>query len=395
MARDYADLKRVKSLNPYAYEKYENAIRKIQELEKPGLPGPVSKIREDVRQARTELKEAIELIQELEGYKSFLQESSFVDVEISVELDHPIIYLIVTEVGSLALIIYREVVTNEIAIEPLWHDKFTQNQLNELLFGPTPRKFIEGWFGAYQQLFKIHRSEQEKVEARQGWLNEIDNVTQKLWGLIGPIEKWLRNMGMCKAVLIPGGLLALLPLHASWIKDGDSRKYVMDNITFSYAPSALVLHHARRVAQSANADRLLAISNPDGSLAYAGQEVEGITPFFASTTEKIKRRDVLDALPYAQVVHFACHGKANLKDATKSYLVMADYEYLMVEDLLQISLDRENRTNARLAVLSACETGVVGAFLPDEVVGFPGMFMRIGFAGVVASLWPVSDISYC
>lgn len=385
MARDYADLERVRSLNPHAYEKYKNAIGKIQELDKPGLSGPVSKIKEDVRQARTELKDAIELIRELEGYKGFLQESNFADIVTAVELGQPIIYLIVTDFGSLALILYRKSIASEVTIEPLWFNEFTQNELRELLIGPTPRKSIEGWFGAYQRLRNNHQSQQ----ARQGWLNEIDNVTQKLWELIGPIEKRLRNMGMRKAVLIPGGLLALLPLHAAWTENGDSRKYVLDNITFTYAPSSLVLCHARRIEKSAQAEKLLAISNPDGSIADS-QEMKGITLFFNNTTELIRRRDVLDALPYAQVVHFDCHGRANLKDAAKSFLVMADREYLMAEDLLQINLNQQNRTNGRLVTLSACETGIVSAFLPDEVVGFPGTFMRAGFAGVVASLWIVN-----
>lgn len=45
----------------------------------------------------------------------------------------------------------------------------------------------------------------------------------------------------------------------------------------------------------------------------------------------------------------------------------------------------------RLVVLSACQTGMVGTRLPDEVVGLPAGWLQAGAAGVVASLWPVSD----
>ena len=314
VARDHADLERVRNLNPPAYENYRNAIRKMQELEKPGSQGAVSKIREDARQARIELKEAVVLIRELDGYKTFLQEPDFTDVASAVEPDQPIIYLLTTEMGSLALIMHRESITSDVTAEPLWFDEFTQDQLGKLLIGPTPGKSTEGWFGAYQRLHNNYHSQQERTEAHEGWLNEIDNVTRDLWELMGPIEKWLRNAGMRKAVLIPCGLLALLPLHAAWTEDGDCRKYVLDSITFTYAPSSRTLCYARRVTKSAQAERLLAISNPDCSLRYASQEVEGITPFFKNKIEMIKRRDVLDALPCAQVVHFACHGKANLKD---------------------------------------------------------------------------------
>ena len=48
---------------------------------------------------------------------------------------------------------------------------------------------------------------------------------------------------------------------------------------------------------------------------------------------------------------------------------------------------------ARLAALSACETGIPGTKLPDEVVGLPTGWLQAGVAGVVASLWSVNDLS--
>ena len=46
-----------------------------------------------------------------------------------------------------------------------------------------------------------------------------------------------------------------------------------------------------------------------------------------------------------------------------------------------------------MANLSACETGVPGARLPDEVVSLPSAFIRAGFAGAIGSLWTVSEKS--
>jgi CHAT domain-containing protein len=48
---------------------------------------------------------------------------------------------------------------------------------------------------------------------------------------------------------------------------------------------------------------------------------------------------------------------------------------------------------ARLAVLSACETGLPGAKLPEEAVSLPSGLIQAGVAGVVGSLWAVSDVS--
>ena len=67
---------------------------------------------------------------------------------------------------------------------------------------------------------------------------------------------------------------------------------------------------------------------------------------------------------------------------------MAHDEMLTLRDILALRLE-----NARLAVLSACETGVPGTDLPDEVISLPTGLAQAGIAGVVASLWSVSDLS--
>ena len=61
---------------------------------------------------------------------------------------------------------------------------------------------------------------------------------------------------------------------------------------------------------------------------------------------------------------------------------------LTVGDLLDRRL-----AGARLATLSACETGMIGTELPDEVVALPTALAQAGFAGVAASLWSVADVS--
>jgi CHAT domain-containing protein len=66
---------------------------------------------------------------------------------------------------------------------------------------------------------------------------------------------------------------------------------------------------------------------------------------------------------------------------------MAHDESLPVANLLGLRLD-----GARLAALSACETAIVGSRLPDEVVSLSSALLQAGFAGVIASMWSVSDL---
>jgi CHAT domain-containing protein len=72
----------------------------------------------------------------------------------------------------------------------------------------------------------------------------------------------------------------------------------------------------------------------------------------------------------------------------ESGLFLAKKKCLTLKQLLNV------RTKGlRLAVLSACETGVIGSSLPDEVVNLPTGLLLARTAGVIASLWAVTDLS--
>jgi CHAT domain-containing protein len=66
---------------------------------------------------------------------------------------------------------------------------------------------------------------------------------------------------------------------------------------------------------------------------------------------------------------------------------------LTLKDLLELKLAETEMGGIRLAVLSACETGLVGIELADEAIGLPTGLLQAGVAGVVASLWSVSELS--
>jgi len=101
---------------------------------------------------------------------------------------------------------------------------------------------------------------------------------------------------------------------------------------------------------------------------------------------------VLAALPNAHIVHFSCHGTANLQEPLTSGLLMSD-GLLTLRDLLDLKLSGEEGTGIRLAILSACETGLQGTKNTDEAISLPTGLLQAGVAGVIASLWSVSDLS--
>ena len=92
--------------------------------------------------------------------------------------------------------------------------------------------------------------------------------------------------------------------------------------------------------------------------------------------------------PDYTVLHFSCHGIANFIEPLNSGLMMVHDQVLSVRDFLGCKLFQ-----ARLAVLSACATGIVGSELPDEAIGLPSGLLQAGVDGIVASLWLVSEMS--
>ena len=210
-----------------------------------------------------------------------------------------------------------------------------------------------------------------------------------------PVVHYLEGHKLTQAILIPTGYLSLLPLHSAWTNNPDTptkRRYALDNIRFTYTPNAVSLQAAQTIAQQTPVTNLLAVENPTGDLRYSTREVAAATATFEHHTLLKKNLadifPVSDALKNHSVVDFSCHGSANFQEPLESELVMADKKVITLRHLLSLKLQ-----NIRLVLLSACETGIPGLDLPDEVVSLPMGLLQAGVGGVVASLWPVSDLS--
>ena len=200
---------------------------------------------------------------------------------------------------------------------------------------------------------------------------------------------------MAAATVVPVGRLSLLPLPAA----------APEGCTIALAPSARALQaasHALR-ERAAEAPVLLAVGNPLplpagwDALEYAGVEVRAIERFFAAGARRILPEEAATAkaiaqgLPGATHLHLACHGGFNPNEPLDSALYLSGEDRLTLRDLLDGNLDLSSQ---RLAVLSACQTGITEfEQVPDEVIGLPAGFLQAGIPGVVATLWPVNDQS--
>ncbi|WP_437323208.1 CHAT domain-containing protein [Sorangium sp. So ce381] len=404
--RSRTDLEAVEERAPELAHRYRQMLAQLRQLEAVAANGVVAhplgesehgrSVREQVRVARADLRGVMEAIRSIPGNESFLAHPSAASLAAALEPGVPVVYLAATDVGGIALVVSSA--SGAMEVTPLWLDSMTTDEVNRIVQGAQGQLPPESWLGAYRE--QLLRPDDREARAR--WHESITRTTRTLWDLaMGPVVALLteRFSGSARAALIPNGLLSLLPLHAAWTGEaGDPPRCALDEVSFSYAPSIRALAHARDVAGACGQTRLLVVDDPRPTSAVPLQnsrhEVEAAAAQFAvedvtrMVGEECRRDEVLAAIARAHVCHFSCHGMNNWNEPLQSGLLMANDEVLTVEALFALPGQR-----ARLAVLSACETGIVGTGVPNEVVALPSAFLQAGFAGVVASLWPVYDIS--
>ena len=96
--------------------------------------------------------------------------------------------------------------------------------------------------------------------------------------------------------------------------------------------------------------------------------------------------EVLELMKEADWVHFACHGIQDTENPTDSGLCLADRRRLRLLDIIALS-----RPRGGLAFLSACQTATGDKDLSDEAIHIAAGMLFAGYAGVVGTMWSISD----
>lgn len=177
----------------------------------------------------------------------------------------------------------------------------------------------------YGQAYAMRRS--EDVAERRQWPEVLASITRQLWDLVmGPL---LSSVPADRIVLIPSGILALLPLHAAWHDDTSAvtgRHYAIDDALITFAPSAQALRHTFAGTESAE-PTMLAFYDPDPGLPNTRREVHDAVSWFSHGRELSRHEATLDTLcaelARYSVIHFSCHGSADLTDPLHSGLAAA------------------------------------------------------------------------
>jgi len=228
------------------------------------------------------------------------------------------------------------------------------------------------------------------------WLSAVGGIGPKLWDLFaGRLDAALKERGAAapaRLVWLPAGALGILPLGLA--EDPATKLRLGGAYEIVHAPSLDALAAAQEQIANAAPPTLAAVINPTCDLPATEKEGEMVASHFASGARVLVEKAqatpqaALAALAGRSYWHFASHGMFSWEDARQSGLLLHGGEKLSIGRLL----DAQGLGRPRLVVLSACETGLSDVRRnPDEFIGLPATFMALGAAGVLGTLWPVSD----
>lgn len=391
------DLQLLQDKAPELFKQYENFSMLSNKWQTTDLnqDQDIEVVRDELRKINQQFSHLGLEIRKIEGFEHFLAPVQATDIYLASQ-NQPLAYLATTPVGGMVLLALPGKET-----EVLWFNDFTDTQLFQLMHSAQGNGYLDTYL-VWKQAMQSGISRDDYQAAYQEWLDAIENTTRWLWQeVIGELVEWLIENHFKACTLTPTGLLSLLPLHAAWVKDGDrptGKRYAMDEMQFSYVPNAQALLKAQKKA-GISMDNILVVQNPNSDhpkhdIPFSMEMGEAALEYFTNG-ENIHLKEaeatieaVLGKFPEANVLHFWTHGLSNPEFPLESCLLMADEEELKLRNILLVELPK-----ARLAVLSACETGMAGLRNIDEVVSLPTGLIQAGVPGVIGSMWTVETIS--
>jgi hypothetical protein len=188
--------------------------------------------------------------------------------------------------------------------------------------------------------------------------------------------------------VIPVGRLSLLPVSAALIHATGERPDGPAGVR--YLPNARWAGESTPWRRYGGNLRTLVIDVADAPgeqpLRLMADEAAALTAGHgARRLPNASIAETLAALPGSDMVEFLCHASSDLAEPLESGLYLRDGRLTVRRLLARLPADRQ------LVIFAACETNVVGAQVPDEIIGLPLAFLQAGAAGVVATQWRVNE----
>jgi CHAT domain-containing protein len=241
-------------------------------------------------------------------------------------------------------------------------------------------------------------------------------------------EKVEQALAQVSEILLPAGLLPGGSTSVDIVAEGriagvpfpglrsttDSGRRLAETHAITMITSMFAVDEAPRVKQ-ARPFRLVALASGSGTLRSAAvvdptpklqaatKEIRIVADLFVARDREAKVKLLLGAegsaatlhglwASGADVVHFATHALADLRQPLASLLVLPATDPSGAPTYLTAGQVEGWRGDTELVFLSACESAIGP---PRFAAGMPGLqraFLRAGARGVIATLWPIEDV---
>jgi CHAT domain-containing protein len=199
--------------------------------------------------------------------------------------------------------------------------------------------------------------------------------------LIAPLRPLLNHYK--HLVFVPHGPLHFLPFHAL----RHSGKYLCDDFSISYAPSATIFALCQQKLPNPNSNSVV-FGVADQNAPHIDAEVRAVANMLPGSHLLLGEQATSQALrergPSMGLLHIATHGTYRQDNPMFSGIRLGD-GYLYLYDLYQM------RIPARLVTLSGCATGMNVVAEGDELLGLQRGLFCAGASTLLLSLWDVHD----
>jgi CHAT domain-containing protein/Tfp pilus assembly protein PilF len=215
----------------------------------------------------------------------------------------------------------------------------------------------------------------------------INDVLSQLDYLVEPISKYLKSGDLI--YFVPHNFLHYLPLHALKLNAVPIIKQHPVVYVSNASLIAFLQNKGSDDLRSLVSFGVNSIGNAKEKEIFESEarEVAGIFQGECYLDSEVTKKKVIDAITDKDIIHFSCHGMFKENAPLESGIQLYEGESLIAREIFNLNL------NSRLAVLSACQSGVSENRGGDELIGLTRSLFYAGIPSIVVTLWSVDAIS--